>query len=437
MIRTSAPLPRPHRLAACGLLALLVTGCGDKDVTAVTPAPGPSSRPPPEMMTASSNGGGTSALDEPLYAISATTFTTEGLSSYVALVPGLDATTEIDYGRTLELPGGGRIWGSTEVSNAFFVVDDERATVTRYEVDAEDRFREIATLSFGNFGITAFNPSSGTRLDVVSERKAYFFDGITTQAIAFDPSDMTLLGDLDLSGLARDGWPTAFGFAPTLRRGSELVVFTFYEDQSGQQHAPELRLALIDTESDTVTIVTDDRCPATYATMNGAGDIYFASDGRAAAYHRVRPEATSEPCLLRLLADERALDSAFRIALSDLTDGGATGGFVPADGDGAYLLTLDEELAPVAAGTLAGKLYNARAWRWWRVELGETAPGTPSEVLEPTAGGTVYMRIGDEWYTNESAADYSETVLLRTTVPGDPVAGIRVRGVPINILRMR
>jgi hypothetical protein len=406
---------------ACSILALIIAGpplaCGESDTISVD---------------APNTGDGA-----PVFAVGSTTFSQEGVSSYVALVPGLGPEVNVDYERVLELPAGGRIWGSTALPGELLAVNNETATVTRYGLTRSGELEPRETLGFSAHGITAFSAESGTRIDVVSPSKAYLFDGGTAQAVVFDPSSMVISGVIDLGALVRDGWRTSFGFSETLLRGEELVVFTFYEDMAAQQHAAELRLALVDTRSDTATVVADSRCPATYAMRTNSGDIYFSSDGRAAAYHRTQPSSTPTPCLLRLNAGSPALDPSFRMDLASLTGGLATGGLVPAGAAAAFVLALDEGLATISETTLPSELYGSRAWRWWRVDLGSESAGARIDSPGPSAGGVVFMRVDGESYANDSAPDYSSSTLFRTSAPGGPERGLTLRGVPINVLRLR
>jgi hypothetical protein len=70
-----------------------------------------------------------------LLAINATQYTADGTSSYVALVPNLNAGTAIDYDNVFELPANGRVWSSDKLLNTFIAVDNQAATITKYTLD--------------------------------------------------------------------------------------------------------------------------------------------------------------------------------------------------------------------------------------------------------------------------------------------------------------
>jgi hypothetical protein len=372
--------------------------------------------------------------ERPLYAIGSSLYSAEGPSSFVAFVDGLGEGAQVDYEKVLELPGYGRIWG-VDGKGAFYIARNEDASVTKYEV-IEGRLEERQTIKLDAYGIRSFVVEAGVRIDFLSDTKAYLFDGATLKAIVWDPSTMAITGEIDLSELANTPWLTTFGFSETLLRGDQLVMFVTYEDFTQQRAASDLRVALIDTRTDAVTILRDERCAALYATRAGSGDIYFSSDGRAASYRRIDEAAAPAPCLLRLRAGEDALDPDFHVELSALTDGSPTAGIVPSRGEAAYVVALDEEVQPVEKGAGAFALYQARAWRWWRIELGSTEPGTRLEGTEPNAGGLVFLPVDGDVYTNESAPDYSESTLLRVTEDGFE-RGLVVRGTPVGIVRVQ
>jgi len=381
-------------------------------------------------------GGTVNASQQSLLALSATRYTPDGTSSYVALVPDLSASTAVDYGSVFDLPSEGRIWGSDKLPNTFIAVDNEAATITKYTLDANSQILAQGTLGFEAYGVMAFSPESHPRIDVISAHKAYLFDATSAQAIAFDPSTMVALTAIDLSGLTKDDWNLTLGESSTLLHDGQLIVFGSYADVRAERYSSELRIARIDTEADTVSYLKDERCPASVAVQTSSGDIYFASGGLAAAYSRLQMDQSPQTCLLRLPSGAAKLDD-FAVALADLTDGTTSGGLIPAGDDAAYVLSFDEGIMPVTEATLGSDIYGASAWRWWRIELGETTPGTRATYPISTTGSAVFFEVDGQTYANNTVSNNSETALMRTNTDGDPEPGISIWGVLLNVVRMR
>jgi hypothetical protein len=159
---------------------------------------------------------GSSAENEALYAIAGTSFNPEGESSYVALVPSLDSSIEIDYAAVLEVAGGASIFGMD--GNRFFALGkDEEPTITRYEIDASGAFIPGEQFSLQEYGLSSTWLDPGL-VPILSETKAYVVDSGQMQVIVWNPSTMRITGSFPLDGVAPDGYSTTlFEPDPTVR----------------------------------------------------------------------------------------------------------------------------------------------------------------------------------------------------------------------------
>ncbi len=139
-------------------------------------------------------------VEDPLYAIAGTTFGPEGNSSYVALVPSLTRDTEIDYGSVLEVAGGASIFGLD--GKRFFAVGyDDQPTITRFDIDQDNRFVERESLSLQGYGLASMWRDPGL-VPIFSDTKAYIVDANTQSVVVWDPASMLITGSFALDGVA-------------------------------------------------------------------------------------------------------------------------------------------------------------------------------------------------------------------------------------------
>lgn len=398
-----------HLLAAGAMLAGCDSGGGD-----------PSSNPPPD--------------DGPLYAVEGTVFGPEGESSYVALVPSLDAGTQIDYGQVLEVPGGASIFG-LDGSRFFALGRGDAPTITRFEVTASGSFVEGQTLSLLNQGIghTWFDPGL---VPILSDDKAYVIDSQQMQVVVWNPSTMTVTGTFALPGVAAEGYSTTLFEPDPTRRGDHLFVAALHGE--GDATAPFSTLLVLDVVHDRVAaVVRESRCGGLWdSVLAPSGDIYLATGVWDAAQHRAFGDSiATEPCIVRVPAGSLELDGDYYVPTASITGGQAAGGLVPGPAGSAYVKALDETgLEPIGPEDF-DEVWSGAHWRWRSWSLGSAAAAAEVPGVPASAGASGVLSVDGRAYVRNASADFSETTLLDM---GDaiPTEGLTLRGFPYGIVRI-
>jgi hypothetical protein len=310
----------------------------------------------------------------------------------------------------------------------------ESPTLVKYEVDAEGRLARRETLSFAGEGVTSLG---GAPVGFAGD-KGYLVDVGGFRGFVWDPRTMTITKRFDTRALALGDMPAYAAEGQLILQSDRLFGFVYHTSDKQETVGKEARVLVIDTRTDEVTTIADPRCGGLrYAARMPNGDIYATSDTWTAIVHRLDEARAPAPCMLRIKAGEARFDPDFHVKLSTLTGGLPTGGFIPV-GDGEILVrALDEALAPVTPTTTGRDLFGARAWRTWRVTLPGAAPGAPVAALAPNIAGILFHAVDGEVFTNDTAADYGRTTFVRLTGPQGPKAGLEIRGVPFDLLRIR
>jgi hypothetical protein len=422
-----------------GILAALAFGCGDdadeeRDVGLDSGAPGDSGSVLIDASMGTSDGGvppGTE-LRPSLYAVMSVIAGDMTSASYVSLVPSLAEGEVRDLKQSTEVSNASYMFG-VDGKPSIYVLDNS-AALTRYDISASGSLMKGPVLSFASYGVTA--GVSERSVFFVSDTKAYLLDDVSLQAVVWDPSTMLASKAIDLRGLRRDQWTTYFDYRPK-RRGKQLVLAAYYIDESFSSSLREATAAIIDVDTDQVTLLSDKRCGGfSTSVLSSSGDIYFSSDPYLGALHRLGGEAVSPGgCLLRIQAGQNVFDPSYFNEVTALADGFG-GGIVPGPGNSAYVRVYDEKLVPIGSSASAFDIYANASWQFWRIELGSTQRGTPA-TLAPGAGTLRVFNLDGRSYATNASADYSSTSLVDMSQPAGPRDGLRVPGNVAGVVRVR
>jgi len=414
-------------------------GDGDDETTA---AAGTTTTTTTTTGTGTSTGGSTDtgmgtdtgSTDAMQFALASTLFGAEGRSTFIITTPSLSADAVIDYGKALQIAGGARI-GGLPGTGEVFVTHAEELALVKYSVSADGSFTDLGRLGLSAAGTPRLDGEHES-IEVISDTKGYVFDGFGYQIVKFDPTGMTITGQISLEGLFRDGWTMLFSPSGAFHRGNEIIMLVSWMDLSAPLLAPETALVILDTTTDTVSITTDTRCGCDYFYAASSGDVYFAADPYYASLHHLSPTSAPPACLLRLRAGEPTIDPTYHVVLTDLTQGALAGGIIGGPGTTAYLKVYDEVLAPIASDALYYEVAATPAWQWWRIELATGLPGTPVAFPEVGHGAVATFGIDGQLFSNVSEGDLSASTLLDTNSGAEPLPGLVVQGIPFTGLRV-
>ncbi|MEM8608771.1 MAG: hypothetical protein AAGF92_16825 [Myxococcota bacterium] len=379
---------------ACVLYALLfmglVSGCGgteqaDNGVTEPDP--------PPDGPDVYEGFAFISILNQP-----------QGQVSYLHRVPSLDADVTVDLTEAIESSGGAAMHGGNG-TGAVFLSSAESPRVTRYDVTRDGTFVQGATIDVGGtVGEAAAN------VYVASPDTAYYFDEALLRLVTFDPTEMVLRDEIDLSSVRPEGaLQTAFG-NPS-RRDNELIIPIVAID-GDRFPIIDAVAVILDLETNTVSITRDGRCGYVFdSVVTDSGDVYLAASPYYSAHNFFFPEDFPPACMLRIPAGERTIDPDYFIDLNAVSGGLPTGGIAPGPGPTVYLKAFDESavlpsqiVTPFFTLALSG-------WRLWSFDIEtEASESIPSFGL--SSGGIGYAIAGDRRFLGSTATDFSGTTLF-------------------------
>ncbi|HJL14941.1 MAG TPA: hypothetical protein RMH99_04755 [Sandaracinaceae bacterium LLY-WYZ-13_1] len=405
------------------LVAGVLTGCDDGDAN---PDAGPrdggrTADAAPGADGGPGDGGTADAGTVDLgYVVSAATFGPGGIDSYVGLVPSLGDDATLDPADAIEVPGVALLY-VREGSGEFFVDSVSALTLTKYGVEG-GRPVERGQLSFAGLGFPTTQRTSANVF--ASETRAYLIDSGTLQMVRWNPSEMTIDETVDLSELAGD--VPALVYAPVVRDGTAFFPFAYYDPASDTIQAESVVLA-VDLEDGSRTVLRDDRCgDAIYALLTESGDILLGSGTVNAATEYLGREGAGASCLRRIPAGALAFDEAFHPPIADFVEADHAGGLIAGPDGDVYVRALDASALPPEVATSA-EAVAAPAWTWWRVDL-DAGTATEAVDLGASAGRFTAFEVEGRTFATRSAADFSSTTLLETTVE-PPAERLSVTGI--------
>ncbi|MEM7135160.1 MAG: hypothetical protein AAF500_01205 [Myxococcota bacterium] len=294
--------------------------------------------------------------------------------------------------------------------NSVYAASFQSPTITRYDL-IEGELVEGDTVSFMNFGVVSLAGLS-SQIQVFSDTKAYFFDPQFAQIVVWNPTTMTTVEAIQLTGF--DAPPgTVLSRVRAGRIDDRLVLWSTYVDDQGFS-APTSVFAFVDPETDEFVTDTVDTCGGLISefvtTTNG--DTYIGSSAADAINHALGFEGTFPPCIVRLRAGATEVDATFLGDPNALTGIGPTGGPLAGSGDAGFLVAYDEStmpLDPLRTGTEHTALEN---WLVYQVELGSTTPGTRVEALPAGQGVGGTTSFDGRGFLTRTARDFSGTTFF-------------------------
>ncbi len=395
-------------------------------------AGGTSNEPDAGEPSASLGGGGAAtAGPEPVFALS-TQVLGGGMDSqsYVLLTNDLDAGAELSIDRAvLEIPGRALMVGP-DSGGVLFVASDQGPNVTRYELNDQGRLDKGKSVSFLNTGVTKFGEYS-TQFQYISAEKAYWFDGPTAQIVVWDPTAMKVLGTVPLTSLAAEGQLLSFTTAP-VRDGDTLYLFAAW--RQSLIVTPRVAVVAVDTTTDEVTIVEDDRCGYVRdGVLAEDGYLYMATEAFASAAHWLDPSSPA-PCLLRYDVAEQKFDANFHVELQELVDGDAAGSLIEGPNKEVFLRVLYGQSTPPDV-TNPRVVASSSAWGWASLTLGDE-PVAKSIDAPLSSGSVLRFALGDRVFA-PLFANGTDTTFLELKGDGPAPDAVSLPGLTFSALKLR
>lgn len=274
----------------------------------------------------------------------------------------------------------------TGFGGAIYVGLQEDPRIEKWIVSGEGKLELADELSFMAYGVQETFGGSHNVIQVIDEQTAWFFDHANGRAIYFNPSNMSANGTMiDYSeiyeGLDLDAdWPDIGDIG---RVGEYLAVPMFWYSGADDTIPVETRVALISTQDESVTIVTDTRCAGSNVMSNdSAGNLYIGPHAAAALYSAAGDAGDAVPCIIRIKNGESEIDQDYLISLNELSDGKAVGGLYQGPGDFGLVFQFEGDPA------LGARARFEDEWTLYRVDLGAEDPNYTVVEGWPQGNGT-------------------------------------------------
>jgi len=374
----------------------------------------------------------------PRFVMSTVIFGAEGFTGFVLPLEDLSSELEIDLSTGVEISGRAIVSGRERTGEFYVTSDEEPSVISKWSLNDGGVPEQTGRLSFSGLGVPNIFASP---LRIVSDEDAVILDPTAGLLVRWNPSTMEIVHTIDLSDDVLYGSTVSFGeLNPDtpgfLEVGGKIALPLAYYNQDDSVPSRSV-VVLYDPESQETDVLVDTRCHASKAAPGPDGHLYMASNDTVAATHRITPERSPAPCLLRVRADTGAFDPDWMLDLNELT-GAATMGVVPGRNGTFYLRALDETQVTIAEDSVPDDLIGVAAWRMWRI-TGLTTTDPEADVAPEFGYGSSRMAVNvvdGRVYFPRFAEDFSSTdwLDLSSDTPEDVV--FSSPGVGVSLLRV-
>lgn len=360
---------RPTRLAALSFLSIVLAfGCGND---------GPSSAGGTNGTGATNGGGaagGNGAAPFSGAALCTVVVLPDGAGFFVRLVSDAELEAAEETGELVDsLEGAIEVGGGSACAvrgRSVFVNNFESPIITRFD-EVDGALVERERVSFANLGLTS---AATGALVIISDTKAYYLDGPTSQIVVWNPRDMAITGSIPLTVTdPPEGANQGFSVEPV---DGLLFVWNRYATPEDLWFSRS-DFWFIDTETDSVVATdTTEQCGnlGTSATIAANGDVYL--------------------CAIRIRTGTREVDTSYLADLNSLTGGLPTGELIPLGDDRVLLQAYDTSRMPIDPSLTPDEHLVLVNWDFYEWTLGTEQPAPRVESI-PTGNSVRRALVGD------------------------------------------
>jgi hypothetical protein len=354
-------------------------------------------------------------------------------ASYTSVIDAVDEATEISTRAGYETPA----WIAPSAhEGAVYIPAGSSPSISKFTTNDRNELIPAGTISFAAHGVSTIFQGPVKGRNLLSEDKAYYFDGANQQVIVWNPSTMELTGTvIDLSSVLGEIEEQNPGYVADIQgnfsgrqRGDRLFVpvrWSYWTAPAGTpQFLPLAGMLVIDTERDEVVrLLTDDRLADTIYTVmpRDSEDIYLFTGALGVSAHAVTGLGRPGGALVVRNGEER-FDPDFYIDLEEVVGDRPASTPVWAGGTSVYLKAYHFEQLPLTPEVMAQptSLIGQEAWRYWKVDLAGNEPAREiTEVPWTTTDGFFYeLPDEDRLFIGVLGAMYSRTALYEVTDRG-------------------
>lgn len=358
----------------------------------------------------------------PIYAVMYEIYDDTGSNAYLSLLSSLDIDA-VDPSTAREYIGGRAYMQA--YNGWVFVGEPGAPTVHRYSVSASGALEDEQTISFANYGLDA-GVIDAWSLEFISPTKAYLFDWREGTHIVWDPTAMTISGEISppaeflREGLSMDG-------SPAIVRGDRMYRSIFWADYDTATYSTDHILAVYDVENDElIETITETRCPApgNLTHADEAGNLYFSNWIWPIAGTLLNDAPQS--CVLRIPVGSDTFDPTWTLSYAELSGGHEGAMFTHLGEDQGLVAIFDESRTTIEEDTDPWALAGSPVWQIWNVDL-SAGTGAPVEGIPDNTGAYTPAFLGDRTFLMVPTEGWASTEFYELT-GGGAVRGLDVPG---------
>lgn len=351
--------------------------------------------------------------------------------NYFSLVDSLVKEVELDYADSLELPGRPRLY-TAQGRDSFLIGDGESPVITKYTVEAGELVAGDS-VSLQPFGVAALGAQA---VLFVGENKAYYKDNAQNQVLVIDLEEMAVEKTLSLPAeLTKTGLRTSL--SEWAGRDGEAFFTVGWSSAQYDRVEPGSVLVRIDTETDELTTVTDDRCRGISKVASHDGALYFFSgviNGLGYAAY-ADDDGGQQDCILRISEGRSTFDEDYLGTVADALGERYVGTVVSIDTEGnAWIQVADLEITPNGPGTSYSQWYSA-GWSWWSVPVA-TLDGAVQVPGEPGAYSSQAFSASEGYFITRASSEYGTSTLVNLAGE-EPADGLSFPGFALDVAQLR
>ena len=359
------------------------------------------------------------------YVLGSVTIDADGnRKTYVQAIPSLDSGPFTNKD-ALEIAGNGVIMTH---GGSIFVGLAEEPTWVRYAVDAAGKLTETGRLSFLNYGVTYID-FGNTIVD--GETAVSLLTGPKV-AVIWNPSTMTITGEVDLTYLQKEGYELEVW--TTISHDGLVYIPGRWADWTGGRIFPGVSLSILDPKAKVIKAVAeDDRCASGgRIVFDKDGYGYVMGDGRNYSdkmFARAAGKTAQQNCLLRIAPGQTTFDEDYHFTIPSITGGRESIGELDTalQGSGtAFVKMFYEDMLPEGVEPVDFAFWDEPVHKLWRIELGNPPTAKEVEGAPFAAIGFTPVSLDGKYYSGESP-DKGATTDVYETDPATNKATIRFK----------
>jgi hypothetical protein len=353
---------------------------------------------------ADASDGSTTPSENPLYAVVSVPATAMGAptTSYVILSDKLTGELRTENA-ALEIPGSA-IAGGPAGGKRLFVGTNMGGLLQRYDLGDDGKLAKKGEVNFEARQVANFT-AYASQLQFIDAHKAYYFSLSAAKFVIWDPEAMTLTGEMAVPQIVRPdpsnpgvNYTTSVTAAP-LRHGDKLYFFIAWDSRAAGtiKMAPAAATVVVDTKTDTATVVVDEgTCGYTRDGVISGDWIYLVTEGAGTSMGYLNSANGAPPCMRRFNIATQQFDQAYKPDLTTIA-GGPAGTLVVSPSGQALIYVLDKAAADPMIGPEMGKINNPRVlavgalWKTAKLTVGD--PPTVQLLSLPLASGSVLPHV--------------------------------------------